>query len=140
MADYSEMILRFFREDIGGILITDEAGEILYSDPVSDFVREDQTNWSVACPVPRIGQKAEPWDLTSFSKKRTVMVLTSTVEDSGKLLQIHELIDITLYITMCRDISRYTKQLRESGDRDSMTGLFNNGKFTSMKNTGSGTG
>ena len=32
-----QMILRFFRKDIGGVLITDTAGQILYSDEKSSF-------------------------------------------------------------------------------------------------------
>ena len=40
-----ELILRFFKEDIGGILITGEDGEILYEDGKTAFIRQEKTNW-----------------------------------------------------------------------------------------------
>ena len=52
-----ELILRFFKEDIGGILITGQNGEILYEDEKTSFIRTEKTNWESACPEPRDGQK-----------------------------------------------------------------------------------
>ena len=37
-ADMNDLILRFFRDDIGGILITDENGAILYEDEKTAFI------------------------------------------------------------------------------------------------------
>ena len=39
-----ELILRFFKEDIGGILITGQNGEILYEDEKTSFIRTEKTN------------------------------------------------------------------------------------------------
>ena len=38
--DLNEMILRFFKNDIGRILITDENGEVLYEDAKAASVRQ----------------------------------------------------------------------------------------------------
>ena len=86
MADYNEILLRFFRDDIGGALITDASGAVLYSDRRSDFIRNEKTNWASACPPPRPGQKAEAWDLICASGGKTYMVLTSTVQDQDRLM------------------------------------------------------
>ena len=132
MPDFNDLILRFFRDDIGGILITGEAGGILYSDARSEFLRTEKSNWSVACPQPAEGQKAEAWDLTC-SGGRTFIVLTSTLRYDDRLIQLHQLVDNSLYMEMYRNIAEYSKQMKENGDQDSLTRLFNKGKFMAMK-------
>ena len=130
-----QMILRFFREDIGGILITDAAGQILYSDEKSSFVRQEKTNWHAACPPARPDQKSELWDLLRTSTGETYMVITSTFEDAEGPLQIHLLIDTSVYMSLYRDISDYSKTLRDEKDNDGLTGLYNKGKFMNFKQT-----
>ena len=132
MPDFNDLILRFFRDDIGGILITDEAGGILYSDTRSGFLRTEKSNWSVACPKPAEGQKAEAWDLTC-SGGRTFIVMTSTLRYDGRLIQLHQLVDNSLYMEMYRNIAEYSKQMKENGDQDTLTRLFNKGKFMALK-------
>ena len=52
--DYlNSVILSFFRDDIGGILITNAAGDVIYEDQQTSFVQREKTNWKAACPPPR---------------------------------------------------------------------------------------
>ena len=67
----NSVILSFFRDDIGGILITNEAGEVVYEDPLTAFVQREKTNWKAACPPPREGQRREIWDLLNSENKKT---------------------------------------------------------------------
>ena len=69
--DLNEMILRFFRNDIGRILILDENGEVLYEDAKASAVRKGKTNWEAACPPPAYGQRAEMWDLLDSKELKT---------------------------------------------------------------------
>ncbi len=126
-------ILRFFREDIGGILITDGDGNVLYSDAKAAFIRTEKTNWKAACPAPRPGQKAETWDLLHTDGGKTYMVITSTIMDGNEMRQIHHLVDTSLYIGLYRDITEYSKSLQIQKERDRLTGLFNKGKLMEMK-------
>ncbi len=128
-----EMILRFFRDDIGGILVNNAEGSILYSDEKSAFILQGKTNWAAACPPPMAGQKAETWDLLDSDSDKTYMVVTSTFAEAGETLQIHLLVDTSLYTGLYRDISDYSKLLKEEKDHDGLTGLFNKGKFLEMK-------
>ncbi len=131
--DLNTIILRFFREDIGGILITDAGGSTLYCDKKSAFVKQEKTNWHAACPPPRPGQKSELWDLLHSPSGQTFMVITSTFEEAGELLQIHLLIDTSVYMGLYRDITDYSKTLKDEKDHDGLTGLYNKGKFMSLK-------
>ena len=129
------LILHFFRDDIGGILITDEKGAVLYEDQKTAFIRKEKTNWKVACPPPRLDQKGEMWDLLHSDSGKTFMVTTSTFEENGEMIQVHHLMDTSLYMSLYRDMSDYSRALKHQKEHDGMTGLFNKGKFMEMKNT-----
>ena len=126
-------ILRFFREDIGGILITGADGTVLYADPKAAFVQEERTNWKEACPPPRPGQRAETWDLLRHESGKMYMVITSSIAEEGALRQIHHLVDTSLYMGLYREMTEYSRTLRQEKDHDLATGLFNKGKFLEMK-------
>ena len=133
--DLNEMILRFFKNDIGRILITDEDGKVLYEDAKAAAVRQGKTNWKAACPPPAYGQRGEMWDLLDSGNGKTYMVCSSTFREDGHLRQIHHLMDTSLYMDLCRDMGEYSRALQIEKDFDGQTGLYNKGKFLSMKKT-----
>ena len=133
--DLNEMILRFFRNDIGRILILDENGEVLYEDAKASAVRKGKTNWEAACPPPAYGQRAEMWDLLDSESGRTYVVYSSTFREDGRLRQIHYLMETSLYMDLVRDLGEYSKELKTEKDHDGLTGLYNKGKFLEMKQT-----
>ena len=131
--ELSDIILRFFLEDVGGILITDEAGGVIYEDArVRDLLQEN-TNWAAACPPPREGQRGERWDLLHKDSGRTYMVVTSTLSEEGRTLQLHHLVDSSEYMELFRDMGDYSKSLRHEKEHDGLTGLYNKGKFMALK-------
>jgi len=132
---FQEAILRFFRDDIGGILITDAQGAVVYEDEKTAFVNREKTNWAVACPPAREGQRGEPWDLLRSGNGKTYMVVTSTFSEDGGRFQIHHLVNTSLYMDLYRDISDYSRNLKNEKDHDGLTGLFNKGKFLELKKT-----
>ena len=132
---YDDIILRFFREDVGGILITDGDGKILYEDEKTAFIRTGKTNWKAACPPAVPGQKGVMWDLLHSDSGKTYMVITSTYAEENGLKQIHHLVDTSLYMNLYRDITDYSKTLQTQKDHDGLTGLYNKGKFMEMKRT-----
>ena len=130
--DPDEAILHFFRDEIGGILMNDEAGNVFYSDAVTAFVQKEKTNWETACPKPARGQKTEMWDLLRSDDRKTYLVITSTLEHESELIQIHHLVDTSLYMDLYRDLTAYSRVLRTEKDHDGLTGLYNRGKFNEM--------
>ena len=129
----SEAILRFFREDIGGIRITDAAGGIIYEDEKTAFVSREKTNWAAACPPAREGQRGEAWDLLRSGTHKTYMVVSSTFSEGGDLYQIHHLTDTSLYMDMYRDITDYSRSLKSEKEHDGLTGLYNKGRFMELE-------
>ena len=128
-------ILRFFRDDIGGIRITDASGKVIYEDEKTAFISREKTNWAAACPPLREGQRGEAWDLLCPEDGRTYMVITSAFSENGEQFQIHYLADTSLYMDLFRDMSDYSKSLKAEKEHDGLTGLYNKGKFMEMKKT-----
>ena len=133
--DPDQAILHFFRDEIGGILMNDGTGNILYDDAMTAFVKREKTNWKTACPKPARGQKAEMWDLLRSETGKTYMVVTSSFDHEGELVQIHHLVDTSLYMDMYKDLTEYSKILRTEKDHDELTGLFNRAKYNEMMRT-----
>ncbi|MBR3555306.1 MAG: GGDEF domain-containing protein [Oscillospiraceae bacterium] len=131
----SELILRFFTEDVGGILITGKDGEVLYEDGRARLIRLGNTNWDVACPPLREGQRGERWDLLHKDSGQSYMVVSSTMREGEELVQLHHLVDSSDYMELFRDMGSYSKSLKQEKERDGLTGLYNKGKFLSLKQT-----
>lgn len=131
----NEIMLRFFRDDIGGILIMGDDGTVLYEDEKSAAIRRSNTNWAAACPPPYEYQKAELWDLVNKDKHNTCLVVTSTVAAEGKTLQIHQIMDNSAYTELFREINGYSKSLLYEKEHDKLTGLYNKGKFMTLQSS-----
>ena len=130
---YGDMLLRFFLEDVGGNLITDENGSVLYEDARARAIRRDRTNWAAACPPPREGQRGERWDLLDKDSAQSYLAVTTTVRWEGNLLQLHHLADSSDYMQLFRDMGDYSRTLKDEKEHDGLTGLYNKGKFLALK-------
>lgn len=133
--EVDQAILRFFRDDVGGIRITDANGAVIYEDEKTAFIGREKTNWAVACPPAREGQRGEACDLLRSENGKTYMVITSAFLDAGEQFQIHHLVDTSLYMDLYRGITDYSKSLKTEKDHDGLTGLYNKGKFMELKKT-----
>ncbi len=131
--ELNDVILRFFMEDVGGICVTDEAGGVVFEDERARLILRGQTNWAAACPPPRKGQRGERWDLLNKVSGETYMVVTSTVAGERGVLQLHHLVDSSDYMELFRDMGDYSRTLRHEKEHDGLTGLYNKGKFMSLK-------
>lgn len=131
--DLNEVILRFFRDDVEGILILDGEGKVLYEDARSAEIYRRAPYWKSACPPPAKGQHGECWDLPNAAGGKPYMVTTSTFTEGDKMFQVHFFTDSSLYMELFRDISGYSRELKAEKEHDGMTGLFNKGKLMELK-------
>lgn len=131
MTNINDLILRFFRDDVKGILITDEKGEIIYEDEKTREIR-DFPNWRSACPPADEDHKNEAWELLNAGGK-SYLAVTTSVPDGNRLLQIHYFMENSEFVSLYRGITEYTRMLRDEQEHDAMTGLFNQSKFQAMK-------
>lgn len=108
-------LFSFLVFDIGGNRITTASGKVLYEDDLfarlAKGSKEDKNNWDASCPAPRLGQRAELWDLVVG--RQTYMIATSTVLFEGReLIQLHHLIDTSAYSDLLQDMASYSKALK----------------------------
>ena len=75
------------------------------------------------------------WDLLHSDSKKTYMVVTSTFTDKDGMKQIHHMMDTSIYTSLYRDMTNYSRTLKTEKDHDGLTGLYNKGKFMEMKRT-----
>ena len=61
------------------------------------------------------------------------MVVTSTLREGDDLMQLHYLVDSSEYMELFRDMGSYSKALKQEKELDGLTGLYNKGKFLSLK-------
>ncbi len=133
LLDIDDIILRFFRDDMGGILILNEDGQVLYEDEKAARIRTEAKSWKTACPPVYEGQKGEVWDLAGIDSSVSYMVTTSTFTLEEGMIQVHYIVENSVYMGLCRDITTYSGVLKEEKERDGMTGLYNAGKFIRLK-------
>lgn len=131
--DLDEILFLFFRDDVGGILVTRESGEVLLEDEKARQILQKRTNWESACPKAQKDQRGENWELLLRDNGQTFSVISSTFSLDDELVQIHYFHDSSMFTELFRDMSSYTKSLQEEKERDALTGLFNKGKFLEMK-------
>ena len=130
-----DIILRFFRDDVGGVLVVNGSGETVYKDQRAEDILREAKHWAVACPPPRVGQKGEIWDLPRAAGEQPYMVTTSTFAGDGELFQIHYFTDSSIYMNLLRDLNSYSSELKAEKERDGMTDLYNKGKLLELKQT-----
>ena len=128
-----DVMLRFFRDDVGGILVLDAKGETLYADEKASGIVRRATRWKDICPPPREGQRGEIWDLPVAEGGKAYSVITSTFMEDGGMAQIHFIADNSVYMELFRDINDYSRTLKAEKERDGLTGLYNKGKLMELK-------
>jgi len=129
----NEIICRFFLEDVGGIYVINDRGETLFCDDKAKEILREATRWATACPAARAGQRGELWDLPNAADGKAYMVITSTFEMDGGLIQVHHFMDNSLTMELFRDINDYSRELKAEKERDGLTGLYNKGKLMELK-------
>ena len=128
-----DMILRFFRDDVGGILIVDAGGGILYADDRASEIINRSALWKRVCPPPAEGQRGEVWDLPNGAGGQPYMVTTSTFIEGGDMFQVHHFTDSSVYMALFRDMNDYSRALKDEKEHDGLTGLYNKGKLMELK-------
>lgn len=128
-----DVLLRFFRDDVGGILIVNDRGETLYRDSRAEAILRATPHWEAACPPPRADQRGEVWDLPGGRGGKPHMVVSSTFVDGDEVLQAHHFSDNSVYMALFRDINDYSRELKAEKERDELTGLYNKGKLMELK-------
>ena len=115
--DFSKEIISFVSEQIGGIvIIAGGSSEIVYADSFfsqkygNDIVGHDADEiftWMSECPELSVGDKAVEWESIDSDTKKYYKFNSASFEKEEKIYNIHQIIDITEYMGLNRDITKY---------------------------------
>lgn len=115
--DFSKEIISFVSEQIGGIvIIAGGSSEIVYADSFfsqkygTDIVGHDADEiftWMSECPELSVGDKAVEWESIDSDTKKYYKFNSASFEKEEKIYNIHQIIDITEYMGLNRDITKY---------------------------------
>lgn len=115
--EFQEEIVRFISGQIGGVtILTEGSGEIVYADgfyqnkygnDVTGMFGEDVYLWLSDCPgIPDDGSTVE-WESIDTDTRKYYKIISGRFEKEEKQYQIHQMVDITEYMGLNRDITKY---------------------------------
>lgn len=115
--DFSKEIVQFVTDKIGGIVIVEaDTDTTVYAD--SYFTREygndligsnarEELYWLEDCPELDEDGPAQDWECIDTFHKKYYKFNSAMFEKEGKMYTIHQLTDITEYMGLNRDITKY---------------------------------
>lgn len=115
--DFKNEINDFVADKVGGIaIIADGSCEVVYAD--SFFIQkygekvvgmdgEEIFRWLSDCPKLTVGEDAVEWESIDTDARKYYRFQSGMFEKEGKLYQIHFVTDITEYMGLNRDVTKY---------------------------------
>ncbi len=114
---FKKHIAGFMTNDIGGgiVIIDMEHNKIAYADfffqkiyhrDLTGETKKDILVWLEECPTLSLDMPIE-WETIDHENRLYFKVVSGLFEKDGHLYQIHHLTDITEYMTLNRDVSKY---------------------------------
>lgn len=124
--DFSKEILQFMSEKIGGIsIIAEGSSEIVYADSYFKNKYGDNIEgmdadyvymWIDDCPKLSSGGEAVEWEYIDINAKKYYKFNSAMFEKNGKKYHIHLVTDITEYMGLNRDVTKYMAFFRKLSD------------------------
>ena len=115
--DFSKELISFISEKIGGVVIVAAgSSEIVYADDFftkkygHDIVGLDADeifSWMHDCPELILDAPAVEWENIETDTKKYYRFTSAMFEKDGKNYHIHQIVDITEYMSLNRDITKY---------------------------------
>lgn len=115
--DFNKEIVEFVSDKIGGIVIIEEGSDkIVYADSLfsdkygQNIVGMDGSEifmWLGNCPLLEVGGPAMEWEDIETDTKKYYRFQSAKFEKDEKNYCIHQMIDITEYMGLNRDITKY---------------------------------
>lgn len=106
-------IKSFVQHRVGGVIVINEAGEIVYTDP--RIILSDHAKKTFLKRRPSMDDE-RCWELSDMESEKYYRVETGTVSEDGTRLQCHLFTDVSDYASLFKDISDYSKHISDISD------------------------
>lgn len=105
----------FLKQEIGGVIVTDEAHNILYSDNKSEL--SEHTMQRFLHRLPALGKdERKTWELTDSDNDKYYRLLSVSKEYDGKTYICHFVSDVSELANLSKNISEYSKRISDFSD------------------------
>lgn len=121
--DFSREIAGFVTDKIGGIVVIEaQTGVVAYADrfftekygrEIAGSKAEEILGWIGDCPDLTLGETAVEWECIDTADKKYYKINSGLFEKDGKHFTMHQLTDITEYMSLNRDITKYMSFLKK---------------------------
>ena len=106
--EIDRIIKQFVKQRVGGVLVLNCAGEIIYKDeriPLSD---KDVATFVKRCPD--FDEVKSNWDFADAEHGKYYQIETATIKEADADYQCHLFTDVSEYAELCREVSDFYKQ------------------------------
>ncbi len=110
------IIKQFIQNEVGGIVLTDTKGNIIYADknvPVCEQLKKQLERRGERALTT---QKSCPWEFTDSKTKKFYRVQTSAQQQEDKTVYCHILVDVSDYANLYQDITNYSVKIADISD------------------------
>ena len=120
-----QAIKTFVQRRVGGVIVTNESGEVVYTDP--RIILSEHAFKTFKKRRPSMDDE-RCWELSDMESSKYYRVETATVVEGGERLQCHLFTDVSDYASLFQDISDYSKQISDISDfQKRILGKLNHG-------------
>lgn len=106
----------FLRNEIGGIVVTDENNNILFSDDKQTLPEHVRDRFFARVPLhSKVGER-KIWELTDAQNDGYYRVLSVVKEYDGKLYRCHCITDVSELADLSKNISEYSRRISDFSD------------------------
>lgn len=115
--ELKEHISKVVTEQIGGVVVVEEGTDaIVYADSFFEKIygrsllgemAQDALMWLGDCPADSVDDSMVEWETLDFEHKNYYKIETMKFEEDGKVYWLHHLTDITEYMNLNRDVTKY---------------------------------
>ena len=106
-------IQEFVKDRVGGVIVNDDNGNILYKD--KRIILSDKAKESWVRKRPAMDDR-KCWEFTDLEDGKYYRVETASVNIDGTEYQCHLFTDVSDYATLFQDISDYSKRIADMSD------------------------
>ena len=111
MPRIDRLIQEFVKSRVGGVIVFDAAGGMIYAD--ERIVMSEKAKRSFDRRRPEIDETRKVWEFTDTEDGKYYRIETAAIDFEGGVYQCHLFTDVSDYATLFQDISNYSRHIAD---------------------------
>lgn len=111
MLQIDSLIQEFVRKRVGGVIVFDSGGNLIYED--DRIAISEKARNSFVKRRPAIDEEKKVWEFTDNDNGKYYRIETATIDFEGATYQCHLFTDVSDYAGLFQDISNYSRHIAD---------------------------